>query len=77
MKDDDPVGYLIAYPDVSDALQRNKGRLFPFGWLDILMETRKTKRININGAGIVAKYRRMGATALLFAEMFKSVSLGN
>lgn len=76
MKDEDPVGFLIAYPDVSEALQRNKGKLFPLGWLDVLMEARRTNWININGAGIVAKYRRMGATAMLFAEMFKSVSSG-
>jgi len=76
MKDEDPVGFLIAYPDVSAALQRNKGKLFPFGWLDIMIEKHKTNWININGAGIVAKYRRMGATAMLFTEMFKSVSTG-
>jgi hypothetical protein len=75
-KGDEPAGFLLAYPDISAALQRNNGRLFPFGWLDILFERYRTDWVNINGAGIVAKYRRMGATAILFTEMHKSNTSG-
>jgi hypothetical protein len=73
MKDDEPVGFLFAYPDISASLQRSRGRLFPLGWADALLELRRTKVININGAGMVEKYRGMGGTALLFAEMYRSV----
>ncbi len=76
MKDDEPVGYLFAYPDVSAALQRTSGRLFPLGWADILLEIRRTRWVNINGAGIVQKYRGLGGTALLFSEMHKSIVEG-
>jgi hypothetical protein len=76
MKDDLPVGFLFAYPDISAAVQRTRGRLFPLGWLDLLLELRRTKWININGAGIVEKYRGLGGTALLFSEMEKSVHEG-
>jgi hypothetical protein len=37
---------------------------------------RRTKRININGAGILEQYRGLGGTAILFSEMFKSVAEG-
>lgn len=74
MKDDCPVGFLFAYPDVSAALQKTKGRLFPFGWLSLLLELRRTEWININGAGMVEEYRGLGGTAILFSEMFKSVT---
>lgn len=76
MKDDELVGYLFAYPDISAALQRTRGRIFPFGWTDLLIELRRTKWININGAGIVEKYRGLGGTAILFSEMHKSVIEG-
>jgi hypothetical protein len=76
MKDDEPVGFLFAYPDISAALQRTRGRLFPLGWADILVELRRTKWININGAAMVEKYRGLGGTALLFSEMHKSVVEG-
>lgn len=74
LKDDDPVGFLFAYPDISAALQRTRGRLFPFGWIDMFLELRRTKWININGAGMAEGYRGLGGTALLFSEMFKTVA---
>jgi hypothetical protein len=73
MKDDQVVGFMLAYPDVSAALQRTRGRVFPFGWIYLLLELRRTKCININGAGMVEGYRGLGGTAILFSEMFKSV----
>lgn len=73
-KDNEPVGFLFAYPDISAALQRTKGRLFPFGWISILLELRRTKIVNVNGAGIIERYRGLGGTALLFNEMIKTLT---
>ena len=73
MKGEKPVGFLLAYPDISAALQKTKGQLFPFGWIAILSELRTTDRININGAGMLEEYRGLGGTAVLYSEMFKSV----
>ena len=74
MSGDKAVGFLLAYPDVSAALQKTRGRLFPFGWLTLLLELRRTQWININGAGLLPEYRGSGGTAILYSEMFKSVS---
>jgi len=76
MKGEGLVGFLFAYPDVSAALQRCKGRLLPLGWIDLLLELKRTKWVNVNGAGIVEKYRGLGGTALLFSEMCKSIIEG-
>ncbi len=76
MKGDEPVGFLFAYPDISAAVQRTGGRLFPFGWLDMLRELRRTKWVNVNGAGMIEQYRGLGGTALLFSEMEKSIVEG-
>ncbi|MGA9398869.1 MAG: hypothetical protein WBV22_11490 [Anaerolineaceae bacterium] len=73
MKEEHPIGFLLAYPDISAAIQRCKGRLFPFGWLGILMEPPRTDWLNINGAAILEEYQGMGGTAVLFNEMFKSI----
>ncbi len=72
MKNDKPVGFLLAYPDISAALQKTKGRLFPCGWLTMLRALRTTDWININGAGMIEEYRGLGGTAILFSELFKS-----
>jgi hypothetical protein len=74
MKDDRIVGFCLAYPDISAALQKSRGHLFPFGWLTLLRELRRTDWININGAGLLPEYRGSGGTAILYSEMFKSVS---
>ena len=76
MKDGSPVGFLFAYPDISAAVQRTRGRIFPFGWIDLLLEMRRTKWVNINGTGILEDYRGLGGTAILFSEMQKSILEG-
>lgn len=73
MKGNQPVGFLMAYPDVSAALQKTRGRLFPFGWLTLLRELKRTDFLNINGAGLIPEYRGSGGTAILYSEIFKSV----
>ena len=72
-KGEKTVGFLLAYPDVSAAVQRTKGKLFPFGWFHLLLELKRTEWININGVGIMEGYRGLGGTALLFSEMYNSI----
>ena len=67
------VGFLFAFPDVSAALQRAKGRLFPFGIIDILLEMKRTKTVSGNGMGILPEYQGRGGNALLYSEMGKTV----
>ena len=76
MKEGEPIGFLFAYPDISAAIQRTKGHIYPFGWIFLLREFRRTKWVNIDGAGIIEEYRGLGGTALLFSEMFKSIAEG-
>ncbi|OGO16370.1 MAG: hypothetical protein A2Y93_02140 [Chloroflexi bacterium RBG_13_68_17] len=76
MKGEEMVGFVFAYPDISAAIQRSRGRLLPLGWLDWLRELRRTRWININGAGIVDRYRGLGGTAILFSEMYKTLMAG-
>ena len=73
MKDDQPIGFLFAYPDISAALQKTNGRLFPFGWITLLRELKRTDWVNINGAGLLPEYRGSGGTAILYSEIFRSV----
>jgi hypothetical protein len=71
--EDEPVGFLFAYPDISAAIQRTRGKILPTGWVNLLIELRRTKWLNINGMGLVDRYRGMGGTALLFSEMYKTI----
>ena len=70
---DDVVGFMFAFPDLSPALQRSKGRLFPFGIIDILLELRRRDWVSINGAGVLPEFQGHGGNALLYAEMGRTV----
>lgn len=67
------VGFLFSFKDISRALQRSRGRLFPFGLFLILWELRVTKWISFNGTGILPEYRGIGGNALMYSEMAKSM----
>jgi len=66
---EDVVGFLFAFHDISAALQRAHGRLFPFGLIDILLELRRTDTVAVNGMGILPEYQGHGGNALLYSEM--------
>lgn len=74
--EDEAVGFLFGFPDVSAALQRSGGRLVPFGLIRILLELRRTEWIALNGAGILPEYQGRGGNALLYSEMEKTVRTG-
>ena len=67
------VGFLFGFPDVSAALQRTGGRLFPLGVVDLLREFKRTKWIALNGAGILPEFQGRGGNALLYSEMEKTI----
>ena len=70
---DDVVGFLFAFHDLSAALQRAHGRLFPFGLLDILLELRRTRTVAVNGMGILPEHQGHGGNAMLYSEMGRTV----
>lgn len=72
-QDGNVVGFAFGWPDVSAAMQRCKGRLFPFGIADLLIEMRRTSRISGNGVGILPEFQGRGGNALLYSEMERTV----
>ena len=71
--DDQVVGFLFGFHDVSAGLQRARGRLFPLGLLHILLDMRRTKWVAMNGVGILPQFQGRGGNALLYAEMENTV----
>jgi hypothetical protein len=73
MKNDQVVGFVIGYPDVSAGIQRARGRLWPLGWLHILLESKRTNWVNFNGVGLLPEHQGVGANAVLYTELAESV----
>ncbi len=76
-REDDVVGFLFAFPDVSAAMQRSRGKLLPFGFLDLLLEMHRSRGVSINGAGILPAFLGLGGNAILYAEMEKTIKESN
>lgn len=68
------AGFLFGFPDLSAALQRSRGRITPWGIIDLLLEYRRTRWLIVNGAGILPKYQRLGGNALLYYMLEKIAS---
>lgn len=71
--EDEIVGFMFAFPDISAALRRTRGRLFPFGWLTILREMKKTQWVTCNAAGILPEFHGHGGNAVLYSEMARTL----
>jgi len=73
MKGDQIIGYLFAYHDVSRGMQRAKGRLWPFGWLHLLIDQKRTKWVNVNGLGMLPEYQGRGGNAVMYKAMAETL----
>jgi len=71
---DEIVGFLFAFPDISAALQRQKGALTPWALMDYLRELKKTEWVSFNGVGILPELHGRGGNALLFSEIGKTAT---
>ena len=70
--DDKVVGFLLAFPDISAALQRHNGSLNPISIVSYLRELKRTDWISFNGIGILPEYQGFGGNALLFSEIYET-----
>jgi hypothetical protein len=70
MKGDEIAGFALAYPDLTAAIRRCRGRLWPLGWYHLMREFKRTQWLNFNGGGILEQYRGLGGNALLYMELY-------
>lgn len=73
MKGDQVIGFLFAYKDISAGIQRAKGKFLPFGWIPILWDKQFTKWVNVNGIGILPEYQGLGANAIMYYALAKTI----
>ena len=64
-----PAGFVIGMPSLSRALQKAKGRLFPFGIFHLLRALRHPKHVDLLIGAIRPDLQGSGADALLITEL--------
>lgn len=70
----DAVGFLFGFPDLSASLQRAKGHLNPLNILDLMLELRRTQWVAMNGVGVLPEFKGRGGNTLLYTEMEKTLN---
>lgn len=68
-EDDDLVGFVLPFPDISRAMQKGKGKMGPIEIIRLLRELKKTDWVCYNGIAILPEYQGMGGNALLFSTL--------
>jgi len=66
------ISFAITMPSYSKALQKAKGKLFPFGWGHLLNAGKKNDRANFYLIGIHPQYQKRGVTAIIFKEIYET-----
>ncbi len=71
-KNDTLVAFSIVMPSFSKALQKAKGKLFPFGAYHLLKAKKNSKDVIFYLIGVHPEYQNKGVTAILFYEYYKT-----
>ena len=68
---DEVVAVGIGIPSLSKALQKAKGRLFPFGWYHLAkaLYVKRSKYSDLLLVAVKPSYQNKGVNALLFADL--------
>lgn len=66
------ISFAITMPSYSVALQKSKGKLFPFGWWHFLQAGKKNDRANFYLIGIHPDYQRRGVTSIIFKQIYET-----
>lgn len=69
-EDDEVVGFGISLPNLSHAMKKANGHLFPFGWIHLLKALKtKPKVVDLYLMGVLPEYQSKGVNALLFNDL--------
>lgn len=71
---DEVIGFGIAVPSLSRALQKSRGKLFPFGWYHLLrdMKSKSNPTVDLMLTGIAPEYQGKGVNAMIFSDFIPS-----
>lgn len=66
------VAFVVAMPDISEGFKKAKGKLFPIGFIHLLLAFRKAKQLNLLLGCVKDTRRNSGIDALMAVAMFDS-----
>ena len=71
-ENDEPIAFGATAPDLSDAMKKCGGRLFPFGWIPMLHALKKPHSLNLLLIAVRPEWQGKGVNAMIIHHIFKN-----
>lgn len=68
---DQVAGISVTLPDFNQVVKKMNGRIFPFGWVHLLMKKRYMNRARVFMLGVAQEFQSLPLGAALYARTFK------
>ncbi len=68
-----PAGFSLTLPDISAALRKANGRLFPFGLLRFMVALRKSDQTRVLLLAVKPEFQKRGLAGLLITETARAI----
>jgi ribosomal protein S18 acetylase RimI-like enzyme len=65
------IGFAMALPDVNTLLKGLDGRLFPFGWLKLLLGLPRLRQFRMWALGVVPEYQGKAVDAIIYRKLYE------
>jgi hypothetical protein len=69
-KENKLIGFGIVTPSYAEALLKNRGKLWPFGFRHMLHAKKRSTKVMFYLIGILPEYQNKGVTAIIFDEFY-------
>ncbi len=73
-KEGELAAFLVALPSLSKALQKAKGKLFPFGWWHLKNALEKPKEMDLMLTGVKPELQKFGLASILMQELWNTAN---
>lgn len=68
------IGFGLTWPSLAEAMQKTKGKAFPFGWVKWLKAIRKPKAVELGIIAVKKEYQKLGVTAFIINKLLNRIT---
>jgi hypothetical protein len=69
---DEAVAFIVGMSDLSKGIQKAKGQLIPFGWIHVILASKRTKQLNLLLGAVRSDYQGRGLDMLMGGKLLES-----
>jgi hypothetical protein len=69
---EEAVAFVVGMSDLSKGIQKAKGKLVPFGWIHVVLASKRTKQLNLLLGAVRSDYQGRGLDMLMGGKLLES-----